>query len=80
MELLESVVGTMGRAIIALVLVSLLLMCCVVESFLIFLYCCNQMDGIIDEAVAIEEGSDYISRHRQRMTRLYRNHRNYVTV
>ena len=80
MELLESVVGTMGRAIIAVVLISLLVMCCVFESFLICIFCCNQMDGIIDEAAAIEEGSDYISRHRQRMTRLYRNHRNYVTV
>ena len=80
MELLETVVGTMGRAIIAVVLISLLLMCCVAESILILVYCCNQIEEIRDEAVAIEEDPDYISRHRQRMIRLYRNHRNYITV
>ena len=80
MEILESVLGTMGRAIFAVVLISLLLMCCAAESILISLYCCNQMEDIRDEAAAIEEGYDHINRHRQRMMRLHRYHRNYITV
>ena len=52
MELLESIVGTMGRVLIAVVLLSLLFMCCVFESFLVGMFCCNHMDGIRDEAAA----------------------------
>lgn len=72
--------GTMGRALIAIVLLSLLFICCIFESFLVCIFCRNQMDGNRDEAAAIEEGSNNIMRQRQRMTRLIRYHRNFITV
>ena len=80
MELFESAMGTMGRALIAILLLSLLFICCVFESFLVCIFCRNQMDGNRDEAAAMEEGSNNIMRQRQRMTRLIRHHRNFMTV
>ena len=76
----QAVVGTVGSAIIGVVLIILLVMCCLFELFVTRIYCCNQTEAGQNDETAMEEGFMSTRERRERLASRHRNHRHFTTI